>query len=164
MFRRIRQQHRYYRTSLSIRSRCGRRARRHRQMRRIMVSGRSFYEARREHDPLGASACRRSRCRLRDKISAAGTEVPHTKPEIKSGPASVLGTSGRSRASIVKAVLISRTVPGWWTWTCRPIVRPAIRLAEAIVHERTDLPRLRASTRFVRFPLGEPRLRLPSFA
>src|SRR5262249_47823135 len=32
----------------------------------------------------------------------------------------------------------------------------AIRLAEAIVHERTDLPRLRASARFVRFPLGEP--------
>src|SRR5262245_10683291 len=29
----------------------------------------------------------------------------------------------------------------------------AIRLAEAIVHERTDLPRLRASARFV---LGEP--------
>src|SRR5262245_29914731 len=51
--------------------------------------------SRREHDPLGAGACRGSRRRLRDRISAVGTEVPHTRPEIKSDPASVLGTALR---------------------------------------------------------------------
>ena len=37
---------------------------------------------RQEHDPLGASACRRCRCRLRDRVSAARREVPSTEPEI----------------------------------------------------------------------------------
>ena len=44
----------------------------------------------------------------------------------------------------------------------RPRRPSAIRHAEAIVHKRNDLPKIRASARFVRFPLGEPRLRLPS--
>jgi len=36
----------------------------------------------------------------------------------------------------------------------RPRRPSAIRHAEAIVHKRNDLPKIRASARFVRFPLG----------
>src|SRR5262245_29836713 len=60
-------------------------------MRRIMVSGVPSTKGRREHDPLGASACRGSPRRQRHSIFAAGTEVPSAKrEEIKSASASVL--------------------------------------------------------------------------
>src|SRR5262245_7451519 len=60
-------------------------------MRRIMVSAVPSTKGRREHDPLGASACSGSRRLRRHSIFAAGTEVPSAKrEEIKSASSSVL--------------------------------------------------------------------------
>ena len=85
------QQHRFHRTILSIRSRCGRRARAIDRCDALWSLAVPSTGARREHDPLGASACRGSGRRQRHRIFAAGTEVPSAKrEEIKSASASVL--------------------------------------------------------------------------